>query len=265
LYGIYQENTLVAAFPLVQLESRIFKNYSLPFLTPYSGCFSVQDEMLEKDSFQIYIDFIKKMKKDEFYVAFPPSMNKYLSEAKINLEQHLTHIIDLNKEEGELFSNLKTDKRRNINAAVKEGLKVSFEKDTKILSSLITKTYKRQGKENHWISSGLTIAESFEHGFQVTVFDKDIPLSSLYVAYDKERAYYLFGGYDDALNNYNAGPFAMWSAIKKAKSLGLKIFDFEGSEIEPIKKYFQRFGPKEQYYFSFHQTSILQKIYKKIR
>ena len=39
-----------------------------------------------------------------------------------------------------------------------------------------------------------------------------------------------------------AGAACMQAAISKAKELGLKLFDFEGSTIPAIERYFRGFG-----------------------
>jgi len=56
--------------------------------------------------------------------------------------------------------------------------------------------------------------------------------------------YYLFGAVDRSLKNNAAGPAALFHAMIQAKSDGFEIFDFEGSMIPDIEKYFRQFGGK---------------------
>ena len=64
---------------------------------------------------------------------------------------------------------------------------------------------------------------------------------------DKNTVYYLAGGGDSNLRNSGAMSLLMWHAIKKV-SLTSKIFDFEGSMIEPIERFFRSFGAQQVSY-----------------
>ena len=67
------------------------------------------------------------------------------------------------------------------------------------------------------------------------------PLAGVYIIHDVHTAYYLIGGYS-TFGHHGAGSLAMWHAILKAKSMGLEVFDFEGSILPPIERYFRGFG-----------------------
>ncbi|MFT6244122.1 MAG: lipid II:glycine glycyltransferase (peptidoglycan interpeptide bridge formation enzyme) [Salibacteraceae bacterium] len=268
-YGIYEDNNLVAAFPLVQIKSRLLVIYSLPYLTPYMGCFTNDNYMGANLSAisDVYFAFIAKLKADNFTMAFAPNNDDTIFpiKNKYSINQRHTYTIDLKDQIEVILKNFKTDKKRNIKAAVKEGLTVSFDKNPETMGMLIKKTYSRQSQEASWINQAVALLNNYENCFQVTVSVDDKPASCLFIAYANKRSYYLFGGYDDSLNNFNAGPFAMWNAIQKSKELGMEIFDFEGSEIPAIEKYFQRFGSKKCLFDSIEYKSMKQKLVKIIR
>lgn len=264
LWGFFEASDLIAAFPLVKIKSRLFTLYSQPYLTPYLGYFTAGDNGMENKIQQGFNSTLQSIKKDNLFCALPPWQEFTFNHNKVKIKSHLTHTIDLKEDESIIFSNFKSDKKRNVKNALKEGLTVSFDRNPDILKLLIQKTYDRQEKENSWLNTGIKLAQNFKNAFQVTVFKDTIPLSTLFIAYANNRAYYMYGGYDESHNNYNAGPFAMYHAILKSKSLGLDVFDFEGSEIEPIQKYFQRFGPKEERYKSVEFSSLKFNLYRKI-
>ncbi len=58
---------------------------------------------------------------------------------------------------------------------------------------------------------------------------------------------------------------AMWSAILKAKELGLKIFDFEGSVIPPIEGYFHGLGGVLKPVFGVHKAWLPLEMALKLR
>ncbi|MBF4434706.1 GNAT family N-acetyltransferase [Vibrio anguillarum] len=69
------------------------------------------------------------------------------------------------------------------------------------------------------------------------------------LVWDSESAYYLMGGGDPDLRNSGATSLCMWEAIKFASTV-TKRFDFEGSMIEPVERFFRAFGAKQTPYFA---------------
>lgn len=69
------------------------------------------------------------------------------------------------------------------------------------------------------------------------------------LVWDSESAYYLMGGGDPDLRNSGATSLCIWEAIKFASTV-TKRFDFEGSMIEPVERFFRAFGAKQTPYFA---------------
>ena len=67
------------------------------------------------------------------------------------------------------------------------------------------------------------------------------PAACAYVINDATTAYYLLGGFRDD-THVGSGALALHQAIEKTATLGLKVFDFEGSSIPSIEHYFRGFG-----------------------
>jgi hypothetical protein len=68
------------------------------------------------------------------------------------------------------------------------------------------------------------------------------PIATCFIVHDEQTAYYLLGGYDAQDRHHGAGALAVVEAIKFAQDLGLKTFDFEGSVMPAIERYFRGFG-----------------------
>ena len=62
-----------------------------------------------------------------------------------------------------------------------------------------------------------------------------------YFVYDEKCCYYLIGGGDPELRTSGASSLLMWEGIKFASTVS-GSFDFEGSMIEPIERFFRAFG-----------------------
>jgi lipid II:glycine glycyltransferase (peptidoglycan interpeptide bridge formation enzyme) len=78
--------------------------------------------------------------------------------------------------------------------------------------------------------------------------------STAYLVWNKKCAYYLMGGGDPDLRSSGAGSFVLWEAIKFAATVS-EQFDFEGSMIEPVERFFRAFGGKPLPYFSIQKLS----------
>lgn len=86
--------------------------------------------------------------------------------------------------------------------------------------------------------------------------------AGVYVVWDKDSAYYLMGGGDPVLRNSGATSLCMWEAIKFAAGV-TRRFDFEGSMLEPVERFFRAFGASQMPYFSIEKTpsQLLRTVY----
>lgn len=73
--------------------------------------------------------------------------------------------------------------------------------------------------------------------------------AAAYIVWNEDCAYYLMAGGDPDLRNSGAGSLVTWESISFASTVSRK-FDFEGSMIEPIERFFRAFGATPVPYFS---------------
>ncbi|MCQ4346610.1 GNAT family N-acetyltransferase [Pseudomonas stutzeri] len=71
--------------------------------------------------------------------------------------------------------------------------------------------------------------------------------AGIYLVWDENSAYYLMGGGDPELRNSGATSLCMWEAIRFASTV-TRRFDFEGSMLEPVERFFRAFGALQQPY-----------------
>jgi hypothetical protein len=83
--------------------------------------------------------------------------------------------------------------------------------------------------------------------------DKGRRHAGVYVVWDENSAYYLMGGGDPELRNSGATSLCMWEAIKFAATV-TRRFDFEGSMIKSVEKFFRAFGAQQTPYFTISKT-----------
>jgi hypothetical protein len=83
--------------------------------------------------------------------------------------------------------------------------------------------------------------------------------ATIYLVYDKSMVYYLLGARHPKFQNSAANTLLIWKAIQFASSQN-KGFDFEGSMIEPIERFFRSFGARQQPYFAISKNNGLLKV-----
>jgi hypothetical protein len=141
------------------------------------------------------------------------------------------------------------DKRRraDLRAAEKDGVGVSSELPFDTVLSLAEKSFDRQGKTLGFRATAERANAALAVAGRCRSFvasDKDgRPLSAVWIVWDDRRAYYLIGGYDEQAGSANATALAMWKAIEyTASTLRLPEFDFEGSMLPSVERFFRKFG-----------------------
>jgi len=177
-----------------------------------------------------------------------------------------TYRLDLTQDEDALLSGLSKERRNDIRKARKDGLAVLMPQNGEALESLARETFCRQALPfpSGTIEAILAEFSAGKNSFSVVTETNGTPTAAVYVVHDSAVAYYLIGGYA-AGAHHGAGALAMWYAILKAKELGLEVFDFEGSVIPPIERYFRGFGAALTPVFGVHKAWLPLEIVLKFR
>lgn len=71
--------------------------------------------------------------------------------------------------------------------------------------------------------------------------------AGVFIVWDERCAYYLLGGGDPELRGSGAHSFLLWEAIRFASAVS-KAFDFEGSMVPAIERFFRAFGARQRPY-----------------
>jgi hypothetical protein len=75
--------------------------------------------------------------------------------------------------------------------------------------------------------------------------------------YHQNRSYYILGGYDQSNKHIGAGAAAVDACIKHSINLSIKHFDFEGSMIQNVEKYFRGFGGDMVPFYTINKAPLL--------
>lgn len=145
----------------------------------------------------------------------------------------------------QLWSGLADNIRREIKKAQKE-LTVETDHPIDDLILMQNKTFERQGRTKREDSELLkrldaALTEHNARRLLCAVDSQGRIHAASYFVYDEKCCYYLIGGGDPELRTSGASSLLMWEGIKFASSVA-GSFDFEGSMIEPIERFFRAFG-----------------------
>ncbi|MFV9997581.1 MAG: GNAT family N-acetyltransferase [Arsenophonus endosymbiont of Dermacentor nuttalli] len=158
--------------------------------------------------------------------------------------------------------NIKTDIRK-----AKNRFNITVQNDLSVEQFLHIneKTFLRQGKKlpygHHLVQriDQAAVANNARKIF-IAVDNEGRHHAAVYLIWDRHSAYYWMGGGDPELRNSGATSLCMWEAINFASTVTEK-FDFEGSMIEPIERFFRGFGAIQTPYFQiWHAPSNLIKF-----
>jgi len=155
-----------------------------------------------------------------------------------------------------LENNIRTDIRK---AEGRHQISIRVDGELGTLVELVGKTFVRQGRKMPYDRAILERIEGAcraRGAGQLFVAEDShgVPHAAIYVVWDQERAYYLLGGGDPALRGSGATSLCLWHAIRHAAAVA-KSFDFEGSMVEPIERYFRAFGAEQVPYFRVWRAS----------
>lgn len=159
----------------------------------------------------------------------------------------------------QLWSGFQRDIRGNIRKAeTRFGVRIRIGKDIGELIPVLRKTFERQGKS-------LPYSEQFLHNLdqaaaaenkRAVILGEDAEgrlHAGTYIVWEGDTAYQLLNGYDPELRQSGAGSLCVWAAIQEA-SQHVSRYDFEGSMLEPIERFFRAFGAMQVPYFRVERT-----------
>ncbi len=143
-----------------------------------------------------------------------------------------------------LFSAFKDSVRRACRKAEKQ-LRVITDSSLENLFMVQDKTFQRQNRKNPYSRDLILCLDEacLQHKARkilVTIDENNKVHGAAYFVYDRNTCYYLMGGADPDLRSSGAQSLLLWEGIKFASTVS-RHFDFEGSNIEDIEKFFSAF------------------------
>lgn len=265
-----EENTITGFFPYYKKKRFFFHHIVMPQLTASLGPVIAD----------IPANYYKRLSKEKTVLTQLVSLLPSTSHLQIKLPYtytnwqpfywlgfsettHYTYIINNLTDINAVYENLTSGTRKNIRKAEKL---VRVEESDRIedIYELNQMTFNRQSRN---ISYSLEYLKKLDVACKANNCRKILVAkdhenrihASLYLVWNNYSAYYLIGGGNPDLRNSEAMTLLMWEAIKYASTVSTR-FDFEGSMLEPIEKFFRGFGAVQTPYHVIFKTSPVMSL-----
>ena len=249
---ITKNDKLIARFPYVKRKHFGYKFIGMPEYTQTLGYWlddtcakNTKKYAREKDLISGLIDQIPNRYNVDISLdhscdyLFPFKWKGYNIQIAYSYRIEDIHNIDI------LWNGLGDNIRGDIKKAQKQ-LEVYDNHHIDDLINIQKKTFSRQGRGYRGDEELLRRLDKtlLEHNARKLLCAVDtegrIHAAASFV-FDEKCCYYLIGGGDPELRNSGASSLVVWEGIKFASTVS-KSFDFEGSMIESIERFFRAFG-----------------------
>ncbi|MBL7933735.1 MAG: GNAT family N-acetyltransferase, partial [Bacteroidia bacterium] len=271
------EHQLIGGFCFLKVKKFGLDFIKLPPYTPHC-CFFFATESknnasrttFSKEVLTEVCNFISAQKAKLTILAFPSEvvdLQPFIWE-KYKVVPNYTYRIDLALSLEQIVSNFDPKNRNVINKAVKENVSVSFNTIKKeelyaffknalntaganVYDAELEGVFKRFADENNSFS-----AEAWKEGKLIGI---------VFCIYDRNTCYYLLGGVDKTAGLGGINNLLVLKSIERSKELGCRIFDFEGSMLKGVEKFFRSFGGELFPYYTVNKASLPLEIALKLR
>ncbi len=225
---------LSALIPIMEIKSPLtgLRGVSLPFT---DICEPIIDDPV---TFDDVIATVLRYGEKSRWKTFVLSGGKRFLLSKTPSRKFYTHVVDLTRDEDQIFSSFRSSTKRNVNKALREGVEITMSTSIESMSEfyrLYAVTRKRHGTaiepfpffENvykHIISrgKGIVALASYENSFVAT---------AVFFHFGKS-VFYQFGASDRNTQHLRPNNLIMWEAIRWFLQRGYESFSFGTSEYD---------------------------------
>jgi len=269
VYGIFNKNNdIIGGFTLfVERKLGFLKYYRNP---PYSPTINLFFENKAQNKAKILSENKKVLGLIANFFSDLPFhvLSVYLPSSNIDMQAfywksfktipNYTYTIDLSSDISIIEKNFLPERRNDVKKAIKDGVETRICKDYSIVKTLVLSTFTRKGKciDLEMLDKILFSFANNENSFAFVSYQNGRAIATSFCIFDRQKVYYLLGGYDTNNKHQGAGALAVDAAIKHSKELGISIFDFEGSMLPEVEKYFRGFGGDLVPYYSINKAKL---------
>lgn len=198
------------------------------------------------------------------HMAFPPEEQDLQPWAwkGFKVVAQWTYRIDLTRGFEQVRAGFEAEQRNGIKKSRSGGAETVVTTDIDRVLACVRSTFARRGKGLDE-QAAAKIMHAFlndSNGFAFVTKENGQDSAAAFCAYDGTTAYYLLGGVDKSRASGGAGAMAIDACLGRSVQLGLRVFDFEGSMIPEVERYFRTFGGTPTPYFTVNRAAFLTEV-----
>jgi hypothetical protein len=164
-----------------------------------------------------------------------------------------TYLLHHIRQTGRLWENMSLQVRRHITKATRQRLTVRPGIPAEDFLRVHALTFERQGRKpehTDTLKRLIHVCTGQNRGDLWGAYDESGRLhAAAFTVRQESAACYLAGGADPALRSSGAQSLLLWEAIRHASAF-TDLFDFEGSMIPGVERFFREFGAVQTPYFT---------------
>lgn len=269
-------NEILGFIPYYIVKKLKFSLIVPPPLTPYQGVwlnYPNNQKYTNRLSFEkkVMTSLINKLpKSDGFTQKFHPFITNWLPFYWKGFSQttKYTYVIENLSNLDNVYLEFRENIRREIRKAEKI-ITIEPFNDINLFYNLNIKSFTEKGIKypisKKILKNAINYCEKNNCGKLLVAKDKLGNIHSiLFYVWDDDSAYYLHGVSNTEFKTSGSMSLLLWEAIKRSKNCSKK-FNFEGSMIESIERYFRAFGGKQIQYFEIKKTSFFLSQFLKVK
>ncbi|MEM9053010.1 MAG: hypothetical protein AAGC47_13230 [Bacteroidota bacterium] len=161
---------------------------------------------------------------------------------KFEVSPKHSYRLDLRKSEEELLAEMSTERRKNIKQGASKDYQVQLNGDSKKVLDLLMISVEKASMPNNALVLKKLLRGQPTRYYTTLISDSGDSAAANIVVFDKTDAFYFAGGHNKTKSDSTAGTIALWTSILEAKKLGCEYFDFLGSSVPDIERYFRGYG-----------------------
>lgn len=278
LVGIYKdEHQLIGGFLFMNTKKYGFSFAKLPPYTPHCCLFFTSESKnkssannFSKEVITEVCSYFDKKKSSLTVLAMPSGVIDLQPFIWKNYKviPNYTYRINLTQSIEDIKSNFDSKNRNVINKAIKEEVIVNentlnknelFSFFANSLSTTDANIYTEELKNifEHFATS--------ENSFSMEARKNNELIGVVFCVYDKLNCYYLLGGVNKNSGIQGVNNLLVQKSIEKAKASGCTTFDFEGSMLKGVEKFFRSFGPELVPYYTVNKGSLWLELLLKFK
>jgi lipid II:glycine glycyltransferase (peptidoglycan interpeptide bridge formation enzyme) len=267
--GIFSDDDrLIGGFYYLATRRYGLKFIKLPPYTPHCGLVWESDAKnpssangFTKEVLNAVSDHLRSEKSSLTVLAFPTAVNDMqpFIWSKYKVVPNYTYRIALQRPLEDIRSDFDPKNRNMIGKALKSGVLLEVnavnadERFSFFHHSLTSAGANIYQKELKAVFS--SFAKS-SNSFCISARVEGKLAGLVFCAYDKDNCYYLLGGVERTCGVQGLNNLLVQRAIEHAASLGCTVFDFEGSMLKGVEKFFRGFGAALVPYYTINKGAL---------